>query len=847
MATLQYDFAVVNEAKLGQAFARIERRGARHARVMERHLRKAQGGSIGTGGRGTSAVAAQARIQATQVKETARTERARMAQSERMQIRQRKEQEKAQAAQAREAAKRAKESARVQALQRKEQERAERRVIKDRERAAKREAVEKKRSLVAEQRERDKMARKQERADKVRAREVASYQRKYQASVRRKVDRGLGAAAGVGIRAAQMVGLAATGVVAAGLYRGVGLQQRQTQLLLGAKQAEDQGLLMPQEELGTKIRQTAIAHRVGAEDITSGLEAFVRKTGDLSAGIKNMEVWATVAKATGSTFEDISDSAADMYKKFDVRTPEQMAEAFTTLLYQGKKGAFELRDMAQYLPEIGAAAARAGLRGTRGVAELGGIAQMAIESSGSGAEASTAIMRMFDTLIENAKDLQSGRMFGGRKVKVFEGGDPRKGLRPIMELLPELLAATRADKIKFNKLFNVRARKAVSEPFRIGSEAYQAARAGGATPKQAEKAMADAIRAAYADAMSGGGSYAEVQKEAKIAEGTAASELTMLKERFFENVETSLLPALTKLAPKVEGLVEPFGNLVLKLTEAIEWFAENPFAGIGALMAAAAVKEVAGAAIGAQISKLITSIIVRSAPASMAIPGVGGTAGAAGTAAGGAGAGVVSKGASAFLPTVAAVAASSVALEQVSKLQQETGAGDLRRIVPGFDKHSKFSAGRMVADLALGPMMLGLKGASIAHDVITEDERKNEAAIADAQWRQKQREIAGGGSSQIADFFGGRYGAEAPAARPTEGLWGAITSMWADPGAPNMNPTGQAAPASSETKVDMTGVEQALQPLQGTLNVRLTNPEDIKTGSTGGLNRSDLPMPTSGG
>src|SRR5690606_20074319 len=107
-------------------------------------------------------------------------------------------------------------------------------------------------------------------------------------------------------------------------------------------------------------------------------------------------------------------------------------EAFATLIAQGKAGAFELRDLAAQAPRVLAQAQAFGMGSREGLRQLGGFLQIARSATGSPEQAATATEATFRQLATNADKLQSGKAFGGRKVQVYNEGDPTKGFRNVM-------------------------------------------------------------------------------------------------------------------------------------------------------------------------------------------------------------------------------------------------------------------------------------------------------------------------------------------------------------------------------------------------------------------------------
>lgn len=173
-----------------------------------------------------------------------------------------------------------------------------------------------------------------------------------------------------------------------------------------------------------------------AESVAQAALMLQSKTGRLAdRGL--LQTMATAASAGGGSVQDISSATAVLGEKFDVKSVEDLQAALAALTEQGAKGAFEMKDMASQLEEMGAAAQRFNIgKGVGAVKMLGGLAQMARSSTGSAEEAKTSVEHMFSELIKHAPQFRTGK-YGGKGVSVF---DKSGQTRPIEELLPELVA-----------------------------------------------------------------------------------------------------------------------------------------------------------------------------------------------------------------------------------------------------------------------------------------------------------------------------------------------------------------------------------------------------------------------
>lgn len=135
----------------------------------------------------------------------------------------------------------------------------------------------------------------------------------------------------------------------------------------------------------------------------------------LTDRIKDQGAMLTVMRAVGRTATAATADIGDMAKTAVVLVdtlgvaPDALANELDRLAFAGKKGSFELKDMARYFPQLGAAAKDAGLTGTQGVATLGAALQIARKGTGDASEAATNTANFFQKMmsketIKNLKD-----------------------------------------------------------------------------------------------------------------------------------------------------------------------------------------------------------------------------------------------------------------------------------------------------------------------------------------------------------------------------------------------------------------------------------------------------------
>ena len=565
---LSYELAVVGQANVARAFASIERRVAQH----NQRVTRATGVSARQVASGSSGMSAgQKRIQQQIVREQKQMHRSRMA------------------------AVKTEERARIQ---------AERTVIRERvasERRADRLFTNRARNRLRQMRER---ARDRRGVVRDRARRLEEVR----GIVGGKVDSVGEGVRTVGRGAATAVGAGAAVLVGSAMREASTVDRMARRLIINSRGPGQQGLYTP-DDLTGRIQKTALDTGINQESIAGGLGSFVEKTGDLKTAVENMKTFATIAQATGANFTDVASAAADLSSKMDIKSIEDMKQAFATLTFQGKQGAFELRNMASEFPEILAVAQGAGIKGTKGVTELGGFLQIARTASGSAEETTTSVQQFFNQLAAKAEDLQSGKIMGGKKVQVYEGGDPTGKMRNFREVLADTIVASGGDAGKILQTFDIRGAKAVRPLLNTFKEAKQARLDAGGTKEEADAAGRKAIIDRMDKASAATGTYADVQRDARDALQGSAAEI----ERAFLDAKITLakelMPAFTEITKSLTDLAPMVKTAAKWIAMFVNELKDNPVRTIGAVIAAKVAYSIVTAGIGNAVKSAIVSSV----------------------------------------------------------------------------------------------------------------------------------------------------------------------------------------------------------------------------------------------
>ncbi len=146
-----------------------------------------------------------------------------------------------------------------------------------------------------------------------------------------------------------------------------------------------------------------------------------------------------VSTASRAALTDVASTAFTLSSTLKI-ADDQMEAALTSLLVAAKAGNVEFRDMAKYLPSIGAAAANLGLSGREGVATLG--AALEVVRMGAG-DAATAANNLKNLL---AKALSPDVSKNFAKFGVDIGGVMKdaaaKGIDPFEAMLAKVIKIT---------------------------------------------------------------------------------------------------------------------------------------------------------------------------------------------------------------------------------------------------------------------------------------------------------------------------------------------------------------------------------------------------------------------
>lgn len=318
--------------------------------------------------------------------------------------------------------------------------------------------------------------------------------------------------------------------------------------------------------LRKEFEQTAIGTPgIKAEDVAAAVQGFVGKTGRLDVARQQQGTFATVASATGGDIEDIAAAAADLFQKFDVTSISEMRDALSALAFQGKAGAFELKDAASQFGRLSAAAAGFNVgKGNTAVRTLGGLTQIARSATGGPEQAATAVEALFRQLRS-----ESGNIEKKTGVKVFRDKGKTQ-TADIAQLLPSIIAGAKGNQVVLQDIFKDEAGRAVAPLVAAFNNARNGTTVGadGKPATEAEKTAAGlaAVNRMLNESINAQGGWNELTRDAAQAQSTSSAKLSAAWENLKSKASDELVPALAELVPKITPFVTVLGSAVTALT-----------------------------------------------------------------------------------------------------------------------------------------------------------------------------------------------------------------------------------------------------------------------------------------
>lgn len=202
-------------------------------------------------------------------------------------------------------------------------------------------------------------------------------------------------------------------------------------------------------ELGERARSQARALNTSSVDLLKGLDKLAEGGLALDKAEPVNFVNAKAAVATKAGIEDLSKTAVALVNNLKVM-PEEYSKALDAMAVSGKEGQFELKDMAKYMPRLGAQYADMGQTGVRAVADLAAAMQV-VQGVTTNSETTAAGLRDVLTKITGDKSVKAFKAVGIDIEAVMK--EARAANRPIEAIVENLKKVTGGDGSRISEVF----------------------------------------------------------------------------------------------------------------------------------------------------------------------------------------------------------------------------------------------------------------------------------------------------------------------------------------------------------------------------------------------------------
>ncbi len=269
-----------------------------------------------------------------------------------------------------------------------------------------------------------------------------------------------------------------------------------------------------------------------------------------------MKAVGTIGMAATATKGQIGELSQAGYAAIaNLKVPaDQVGTALDAMAMAGKRGGFELKDMAQYMPQVGAAYQALGQSGTGSVADLAAAMQVMRADTGDASSAATNLQNVLQKIYAPA----TVKKFGEKGVDIFVEMEAaaKRGLTPIEAIAEIANKALDGDLSKIGFLFeDAQAQAGVRSMIQRMEE----------------------FRAIRAEAMAGAGT-----NEADFNRAMQTTEQRVKRARIaMQNMGTAIGSALLPVILELERILTPV------LTAFTNWAGEHPQI-VGAVVAVTA-------------------------------------------------------------------------------------------------------------------------------------------------------------------------------------------------------------------------------------------------------------------
>lgn len=294
--------------------------------------------------------------------------------------------------------------------------------------------------------------------------------------------------------------------------------------------------------LGEQIKEVARDTNQANSDIASAVDALAGRGAGMDVALTAAGPIGKAATAYRAATEDLA--AASWAAVDNLKVPAaQIGKSLDIMSSAGKASAFELRDMAQYFPALGAAYQGLGQEGTGAVADLAAALQVVRKGTGDSASAATNL--------------------GNVLQKVYAPGTVRAFARQGVDLFAEMEAAAQRGLTPIEAIAELTEKTLGGDLSKMGILFEDAQVQAGLRSLIQNK---DEYRRIRDEAMAADGVVDEdFERRIRTAAGVMKRWRAMM-DNLAETIGAALVPALVDLA-------DVLGPIITRITD---WIAANP-------------------------------------------------------------------------------------------------------------------------------------------------------------------------------------------------------------------------------------------------------------------------------
>ncbi len=248
-------------------------------------------------------------------------------------------------------------------------------------------------------------------------------------------------------------------------------------------------------QLSDRLRRLAPGVNQTTEALTGGVDTMLTMGLAAKDATSAIPAVGKAATATGAAIEDLSSASVSAIQNLKV-APNLISQMLDGMAAAGNAGAFELKDMAQYFPQLTASAQTLGMQGVPAINDMAAALQIARRGAG---DASTAANNLSDFMgkIMTPQTIKNFRKFGVDVTKELQKAH-KKGVSPIehfIKLLDEKTKGGQGDLL--TQIFGDKQTLDFIRPMIAGFDDYikireQADRANGTVADAYNRRMQDA-------------------------------------------------------------------------------------------------------------------------------------------------------------------------------------------------------------------------------------------------------------------------------------------------------------------------------------------------------------------